>query len=352
MVLRTRGLQSATRLAALFILIAPVLAACSGGGAPHVSRSAFTSKEFGVGVSPRVTKAKYPPRGGGRYLPLKPYVVRGVTYQPVEGPGYVETGIASWYGNDFHGRRTANGEIFGASYITGASPTLPIPCYARVTNLENGRSVLVRFNDRGPYMSGRVADLSYKTAEILGYANKGSARVRVEYVSPAPLNGDDSKMLIASVGQSTIMEQGTIRTAMLEAPVPAGPPSRDPFSGGLVGDIVDLFGYSEVTDANVNGALAAATAMATRDRALADWVSVTDADALSIRLQLGEFEDPAESERVAEAFAMLGAVDPEDVTIGGRPALRLTLTHLKPGVARADVMALVRELGLKDIVLY
>jgi rare lipoprotein A len=121
-----------------------------------------------------------------------------------------------------------------------------------------------------------------------------------------------------------------------------------------VGDIADLFGYAEVPDGNaaINGAVAAATAMGTRDRALADWVSVVDQDALAIRLQLGEFEDAAQAERVADAFAMLGAVDPEDVTIGGRPALRLTLTHLKPGVARADVLALTRELGLTDIVLY
>src|SRR5690348_15874981 len=98
-------------------------------------------------------------------------------------------------------------------------------------------------------------------------------------------------MLIASVGQSTALEQGAIRTAALEAPIPSGTPSRDPFSGGLVGDIVDLFGYSEISDDTVNGAVAAATSMATRDRALGEWVSVTDADALAIRLQLGEFED-------------------------------------------------------------
>ena len=94
------------RLLALILCIAPVLAACGGGGVGHsgVKRAAFTSKEFGVGVSPRVTKAKYPPRGGGRQMPLKSYTVRGVTYQPVEGPGYVEVGKASWYGQDFHGR--------------------------------------------------------------------------------------------------------------------------------------------------------------------------------------------------------------------------------------------------------
>ena len=96
------------------VLMAPVIAACANNHGSHVKRAAFTSKEFGVAVSPRVFTGKYPPRGGGRQMPANPYVVRGVTYKPVDGPGYVATGEASWYGQDFHGRRTANGEIFGA----------------------------------------------------------------------------------------------------------------------------------------------------------------------------------------------------------------------------------------------
>ena len=121
-----------------------------------------------------MTTAKFPPRGGGRYLSPNAYTVRGVSYQPVDGPGYVAIGEASWYGQDFHGRRTANGEIFGAYYLTAASPVLPVPSYARVTNLENGRSVMVRINDRGPYMQGRIADVSYETAQVLGFADTES----------------------------------------------------------------------------------------------------------------------------------------------------------------------------------
>jgi rare lipoprotein A len=174
------------RLVALMLLIAPVLAACGSGsvGSSGVKRAAFTSKEFGVKVSPRVTTTKYPARGGGRVMPLKPYTVRNVTYQPVEGPGYVARGKASWYGQDFHGRRTANGEIFGAYYLTAASPVLPIPSYARVTNLANGRSVVVRINDRGPFHAGRVIDLSYVAAHKLGYIAAGSAQVEVEAIVP------------------------------------------------------------------------------------------------------------------------------------------------------------------------
>ena len=336
------------------LFLAPVLAACGGVGSSGVKRAAFTSKEFGVKVSPRVTKAKYPPRGGGRVMPSKPYTVRNVTYQPVDGPGYVERGKASWYGQDFHGRRTANGEIFGAYYLTAASPVLPIPSYARVTNLENGRSVMVRVNDRGPYMSGRIIDLSYQAAEALGYRAKGSASVEVRYVGPAPLNVDDNKMLMASLSRETRIEQQSPATmiAMADtAPIPrSGPTSRDPLSGGLIGDIINMFGYAD-TNQSVNGAIAATEAMAASHPALEEWRQSVDADALKVHVLLGIFNDPVQAVTVAESFAMLGAVDEETLDLGGNPATRLTLTHLKPGVARADVVSLARELGLSDPVL-
>ena len=347
------------RLLALMVLMATLIAACANNHGTGVKRATFTSREFGVAVSPRVTKAKYPPHGGGRALPPNPYVVRGVTYKPVAGPGYVATGEASWYGQDFHGRRTANGEIFGAYYLTAASPVLPIPSYARVTNLENGRSVMVRINDRGPYMQGRVADLSYETAQVLGFVGKGSAQIQIAYVGPAPLNGDDSRMLMASVQTNAIppqpaFDQGDIRVALAEAPKPLrrpGPKDRDVFSGGAIGDLISRLGYTD--DAvNVNAAVAAADAMATRAGALDDWKASVDDDARKIKLGLGTFSDQVAAISISESFAMLGAVDEDPVIENGRPATRLTLTHLKPGVARSDVMAMARQLGLTDLVLY
>ncbi len=344
------------RIFALTVLMSPLLAACATN---HTSshRAAFTSREYGVAVSPRVTTAKYPPHGGGTYLSNAAYVVHGVTYKPVAGPGYVATGEASWYGMDFHGRRTANGEIFGAYYLTMASPVLPIPSYARVTNLENGRSVLVRVNDRGPYMSGRIADLSYETAQVLGFADAGSAEVKVAYVGPAPLEGDDSRMLMASLNTTTPAELGGTRIALADvAPVPrpaaTAPRDRNPFSGGLIGDIVGLFGYAEApSDGDVNAAVDAATAMATRATALEDWKNSVDDDARKIRLELGVFPD-SQAAAIAQDFAMLGAVDEDPTETGGVSATRLTLTHLKPGVARADVLGLAQKLGLTGIVLY
>ena len=117
---------------------------------------------------------------GGYYKVGKPYKVMGQYYSPKEDYRYVEEGIASWYGDDFHNKRTANGETYNMRAITAAHRTLPLPSIVKVTNLENGRSIIARVNDRGPYVKNRIIDVSQKGAELLGYRNKGTARVRVE----------------------------------------------------------------------------------------------------------------------------------------------------------------------------
>jgi len=128
--------------------------------------------------------------GGGFYKVGDPYKIDGEWYYPAEDENYDHEGIGSWYGPNFHGKPTANGEVFDENLITAAHPTLPMPIYARVTNLENGRSLVVRINDRGPFVSDREIDLSRRSAELLGYLNQGTARVRVQYLRRAPLEGD------------------------------------------------------------------------------------------------------------------------------------------------------------------
>ncbi len=139
------------------------------------------------------------PKGGGNYKIGQPYTLNGRTYHPAENPSYRAEGIASWYGADFHGRLTANGEVYDMNSISAAHPTLPIPSYARVTNLENGRSIVVRVNDRGPYAHNRIIDLSIGTAKALETHARGLARVRVEYIGRASLEGSDDKMLMATL---------------------------------------------------------------------------------------------------------------------------------------------------------
>lgn len=114
-----------------------------------------------------------------------PYLVNGVWYIPADEPDYVETGRASWYGRDFHGRPTANGEIFDMMVPTAAHPTLPLPSLVEVTNLDNQRSLVVRVNDRGPFVPGRLLDLSARGAELLGFREQGSANVKVRFVGMA-----------------------------------------------------------------------------------------------------------------------------------------------------------------------
>jgi len=115
----------------------------------------------------------------------QPYRALGKTYTPnTRVEPFRQRGVASWYGRRFHGQPTASGEKYNMYAMTAAHPTLPIPSYARVTSLENGRSVVVRINDRGPFLHGRVMDLSYVAAWKLGYINKGSAKVEIEQILP------------------------------------------------------------------------------------------------------------------------------------------------------------------------
>ncbi|MGA7807479.1 septal ring lytic transglycosylase RlpA family protein, partial [Bradyrhizobium sp.] len=137
------------------------------------SSNQFASRvdpKYGVSTSPRVVAYGDPvPKGGGTYRVGKPYVVGGRVYVPEEDVNYRAEGLASWYGDDFHGRLTANGEVFDMDSLSAAHPTLPMPCYARVTNLANGKSLIVRVNDRGPYAANRLIDVSHKAAELLEF---------------------------------------------------------------------------------------------------------------------------------------------------------------------------------------
>ena len=189
------------RVSAAYRVVAPVgacaviclfLANCSSG----------VDLKYGVSASPRVVSyGDTVPKGGGVYRVGAPYVVAGRVYVPEDNPSYRADGLASWYGEDFHGRQTANGEVFDLNGISAAHPTLPLPCYARVTNLSNGRSIIVRVNDRGPYHGNRIIDVSLRTSQLLGFQNNGTAWVRVEYVGRAPLAGSDDQVLASTLRQ-------------------------------------------------------------------------------------------------------------------------------------------------------
>jgi rare lipoprotein A len=183
--------------------------------------------KYGVSSSPRVVAFGDPvPKGGGTYRVGRPYTVAGQVYVPEEDPHYRAEGLASWYGDDFHGRLTANGEVFDMASLTAAHPTLPMPCYARVTNLSNGKSLIVRVNDRGPYHGNRVMDVSSRAADLLEFKGNGVARVRVEYVGRAPLEGSDDRQLIATLRTGVpAPSPSLVRVASVRPFVPEAPSS-------------------------------------------------------------------------------------------------------------------------------
>jgi rare lipoprotein A len=203
------------------------------------SSNKFASRvdpKYGVSSSPRVVAFGEPvPKGGGTYRVGKPYMVAGRVYVPEEDAGYREEGLASWYGDDFHGRLTANGEVFDMSSLTAAHPTLPMPSYARVTNMRNGKSLIVRVNDRGPYHGNRLIDVSNKAAELLEFKGNGVARVRVEYVGRAPLEGSDDRQLMATLRTGVpAPSPSTVRIASARAFLPEIPSSAGRIRHGEV----------------------------------------------------------------------------------------------------------------------
>ncbi|MFB6416943.1 MULTISPECIES: septal ring lytic transglycosylase RlpA family protein [Bradyrhizobium] len=203
------------------------------------SSNKFASRvdpKYGVSSSPRVVAFGDPvPKGGGAYRVGKPYVVAGKTYVPEEDVNYRAEGMASWYGDDFHGRLTANGEVFDMTSLTAAHPTLPMPSYARVTNVSNGKSLIVRVNDRGPYHGNRLIDVSNKAAELLEFKGHGVAKVRVEYVGRAPLEGSDDRQLLATLRTGVpAPSPSMVRVASAKPFVPELPGSS---RGAIRGDV-------------------------------------------------------------------------------------------------------------------
>jgi rare lipoprotein A len=160
----------------------------------------FSDRSRYGAASPRVVQyGENVPKGGGKDHVGKPYRVAGRWYTPRDNPNYTAVGHASWYGDAFHGRKTANGEIYDKHSYTAAHPTMPLPSYARVTNLGNNRSIVVRVNDRGPFHGGRIIDLSERVAHALEFKHIGTARVKVDYLQRASTAGSDDRKLVASL---------------------------------------------------------------------------------------------------------------------------------------------------------
>jgi rare lipoprotein A len=330
-------------------LLPLLLAACAttGGGAPHPVATASAPPPAST---PHPRTSPYPPaqedpskRGdyvaGGLFRPGEPdsvpaeipdvdaipepdvrpeplaptgnrdYMVLGQKYRVLDTPkGYVEEGIASYYGNKFHRRRTSSGEVYDMYAFTAAHKTLPLPSFARVTNLENGKSVVVRVNDRGPFHPGRVVDLSYAAAVKLGFRDKGSARVRVEALVP-----EDADAL-ARTPPASPLDGLVTRIAAPASPAtatastdPAPPTAATPASATSSGIILQIASF--IDRRNAERALARLRDAAIDSAHLRD----VDIDGRKLwRLQIGPITETASAE-LASRIAGLGFGPPQRV---------------------------------------
>jgi rare lipoprotein A len=272
-----------------------------------------------------------------------PYQVAGKWYVPAYEPNYDEVGIASWYGPTFHGKASATGETFDENAMTAAHPTLPIPSIVRVTNLENGKTALVRLNDRGPFVDDRIIDLSKHAGEVLGLHAKGTAKVRVQYVGPAPSDADapltDARPVAARpvlVSQSVQVEPAVVQSAPLTQ---AQMPAVELSPATLPSPTLDTRpGAPLKLVANAAGAAAKPAAVAS-------------ASASGFYLQAGAFADPANAAALRGKLAAYGRVDVVATEAGGRTLSRVMVG---PFAARADaeaVQARMADAGAKSIVI-
>ena len=242
---------------------------------------------------------------GGIYKVGKPYKIAGEWYYPRENTKYDNIGIASWYGPKFQGRRTANGEIFDMNLLTAAHPTLPMPVMVQVTNLENGRSMKLRVNDRGPFKKNREIDLSRRAAEILGFKNKGTARVRVKYLHRAPLYNQRGQLISGDESDSFVFDKPYT-------------PTRDRY--------VSAAPITDVETKSLDG------------QDLPPKKSVLPKQKYYV--QLGVFSRKESAEALRQKLGQIGQVEVSELTSGGRQLYRV---RVGPVNSRVDANILVDD---------
>jgi rare lipoprotein A len=269
-----------------------------------------------------------PGHGIGVYKVGTPYEVNGLWYYPSPDLSYDETGIASWYGPGFQQQYTANGEVFDQNEVSGAHKTLPLPSVVQVTNLENGRSIQVRINDRGPYVGTRIVDLSHRAAQLLGYDQAGTAKVRVRVMMPETLEAQSLAKLNGSVGVPEIAEA---------APPPAAAPRE-----AVVAQALPPPGQAAPPPPPVHPAKPApaqppAPQPAPPGPVLSGTVTVLPVHPTRIFVQAGAFASNGNAERMRGKLVSVGPATITAVRINGANLYRVRLGPLAT-VDEADLM--------------
>jgi rare lipoprotein A len=261
------------------------------------------------------------PKGGGRRHLGKPYEVAGNWFHPKHDPHYDKTGVASWYGPKFNRRMTSNGEWFDMDQLTAAHTTMELPSYALVTNLENGREVVVRVNDRGPFVNDRIIDLSRLSADKLGFRRKGRAKVRVKYLGPAPIEDSDYGHLAAMNDE---LIRGTPPGQMI-----AGANLRN----GRYGDAAPQ------QTASVSGQASTYQPVSS---------SVPAAGGAGYMVQVAAFSEPTNAERTRNALADLGGVSIQPASTSYGTLYRVRLGPWQDQATANAALLQVRARGHHD----
>ena len=263
----------------------------------------------------------------------KPYQINGVWYVPREQPDYDQVGVASWYGEAFHNKTTAIGEPFDMYAVTAAHTTLPLPSIVEVTNLENGRRLRVRVNDRGPFVGNRIIDLSREGARQLGYEQRGLARVRVRYVGPAPLGGREAGVRVASASSRRPRPTPAVRT-------PATPPA--PMARASLS-------YRE-PGATFTGAKAPVTV--SRMEIMPTMASARrgskEAESAAYRIQAGSFRDETRARQAASKLNRVGPSVVEPIERDGVTLWRVTVQGPQDHLQAHNLRKRVADAGFAD----
>lgn len=250
-----------------------------------------------------------PSGGGGNYKIGNPYQIAGVWYYPKEDPFYDETGIASWYGEDFHGKATANGERYDMHAFTAAHRTLPMPVIVRVTNLENGRSLRLRVNDRGPFARGRIIDVSRRAADLLGFKQNGTARVRVQFESRAEIGASppQDEDEIAAARPGAVSAAPVTSVASSELAPPPGAASAAPRTSAPEIRVASAAPIVSQTNDGTDGVVTVVPVPASTQ----------------IWVQVGAFLSRSNADRLAQRLVYVGAPRVTASTANGKPVYRV-----------------------------
>lgn len=351
----------------LLVLALALLAGCASS--PQTYRTYSGTSTSASAPSARVLTANNPAgliaRSSQHQKVGRPYTVSGRTYVPQRNDSYDETGIASWYGPNFHGRPTANGEVFDQNLMTAAHPTLPIPSIVEVTNLENGRQVILRLNDRGPFVDDRMIDLSRGAATQLGFIGRGLARVRVRYLGPAhpASSAPQSGYMMADASGGS-----TRSSSAMPAPAPAMPapvmPASTPVLMADATPALPASSQSRTGHVADNAPLEALPPGSSASREITvETISDVPAQPESsfsspaesqsalpdrLTLQIGAFSSPVNADQFARRVSGMAETRIVQGQSAGRPIWRVFVGTFDSHQSAAQFQSRLRDVGISD----